>query len=255
MNLYKFKWTIPKDEDGANLCALSDIHKGNRYHNKPIYERNLKWLHEHKEFKIITLGDLIECSTKHSVGLNDQIMEVEDQIDEIIDDLTPLAEEGRLIGMIQGNHERRALKEASIDVTKRIAKQLDVTYMGVGAILYTKIKNGNNVRGQNYITYAIHGSSAARTAGGRINAVMRMGNIVNADLYLHAHLHCLDHEVQDIHEVIRGRVRLKRKHYVITGGYLTYGGYVEERGYAPAGPSGSARIKFHSDEHRITVKI
>ena len=255
MKLHKLKWSIPKDQDGDNLCAFSDSHKGNRYHDAENYKINLNWLYKHKEYKVITLGDLIECSTKHSVGLNDQIMSVDDQIDEIIGDFEPLAEEGRLIGMIQGNHERRALKEASVDVTKRIANQLNVPYMGVGAVLYVKVRNANMVRGQNYVVYAVHGNSSARTSGGRINAVMRMGNIVNADLYLHAHLHCLDHEVQDIHEVVRGKLRLKRKHYVITGSYLTYGGYVEEKGYAPAGPSGSARVKFHTDEHRITVKI
>ena len=255
MKLKKIKWIIPKEDDGGNLAAVGDVHRGNRFHDNEPYEKNLAWLKDHKEYKIITMGDLCECSGRHTLGLEDQVIEVDDQIEMIEKDLLPFAEEGRLIGMIRGNHERRTTKHASVDVTRGIAKYLGVPYFGLSQLLYISVMNDGKKRGQNYVVYAKHGKSGARTAGGRINAVMRMGLIVNADLYLHAHLHTLMHEIQNTYEVDRGNTLLKRKHYVITGSYMTYGGYAEEAGYAPAGPSGSARIKFHSDGKRIRVKI
>jgi len=255
MKLYKLKWTVPKGEDGDHLTAIGDVHKGNRYHDQDPYKINMEWLYKHKEQKILTMGDLIECSTKNSVGLYDQIMPVQDQMEEIIKEFQPFADEGRLIGMIQGNHENRALKDASIDVTRTIANYFGVRYLGTSGTFYIKVKNEGSHRGQNYVIYARHGKSGARTAGGRINAILRMRDIVRADLYLQGHVHTLDHNVMDIIEIDRGTLRLRRRHFVITGSYMKYGGYVEEAGYPPAGPSGSARIKFHSDEHRITVKI
>ncbi len=255
MDLVKLKWEVPKGEDGAHLAAISDIHKGNRFHDEKTWVINRDWLYDHKEQYILLLGDLIECSSKHTLGLEDQVMEVDEQIDLIEKDLLPFAEEGRIIGLIIGNHEERAKKHASIDVMRTIAKYLNVPYFGAAQVLYTRVRNEGKKRGQNYVIYAKHGSSFARQAGGKINAVMRMRDIVKADLYLHAHMHDLMHEVQDVYEVDRGSMRLHRKHFVVTGGYLKYGGYVEKKGYAPTGPSGSARIKFHSDEHRITVKI
>lgn len=256
MDLKTLKWTVPKGENGAHLCAIGDIHLGNRYHDEKQYRINLKWLYKHKEYHIITMGDLIECSSKHTLGLPDQVMEVDDQVEQIEEDLLPFAKEGRLIGMIRGNHEVRALRHAAIDVTRSIAKYLDVHYCGIGQILYINVIGEDSRRGQNYIVYAKHGRSNARTHGGRINAIMRMGNIVdNADLYLHAHMHDLLHEIANPYEVDRGNLRKKRKHYVVTGSYLEYGGYAEDAGFPPTGPSGSARIKFHSDENRITVKI
>jgi len=255
MKLKKIKWVIPKEADGANLGAVGDFHIGNRFHDKEPYEHNLAWLREHKEYKIITMGDLAECSSRHTLGLEDQVIEVDDQIEMLEADLSVFAEEGRLIGMIRGNHERRITKHSSFDVTRSIAKYLGVPYFGLSQLLYISVMNEGKKRGQNYVVYAKHGKSGARTAGGRINAVMRMGLVVNADLYLHAHLHSLMHEIQNTYEVDRGHPWLKRKHYVVTGSYLEYGGYAEEAGYPPVGPSGSARIKFHSDRKRIRVKI
>jgi len=255
MELKKLKWKVPKGENGAHLAAIGDIHLGNRFHDDKPYKINMNWLLKHKEYKIITMGDLCECSGRHTLGLEDQIMEVDDQIDQIESDLQPFADEGRIIGMIRGNHERRTMKHASVDVTKQIAKYLNVPYLELSHLLYIRVVNEGKKRGQNYSIYLKHGKSFARTPGGRINAVMRMGLIVEADLYLHAHLHDLIHEIQDIYSIDRGNKQLKRRHYVVTGSYMKYGGYAEEAGYPPAGPSGSARVKFHSDEHRITVKI
>lgn len=256
MDLVKCKWEVPKEDNGGHLCAIGDLHIGNRFHDEESYRKNLKWLYEHKEYQILTMGDLCECSSKHTLGLEDQVIEVDDQIEMIEKDLDMFADEGRIIGMLRGNHEKRAIKHASVDVTRVIAKYLNVPYFGSAQSFYINVINEDARRGQNYIIYAKHGKSGARTPGGRINAVMRMGLIINnADLYLHAHIHDLLHEIQNPYEVHSGNIRRLRKNYVVTGSYLLYGGYAEEEGYPPTGPSGSARIKFHTDEHRVTVKI
>jgi len=255
MDLIKLKWTVPKSSDGADLAVISDIHLGNRFHDHKSYRKNLEWLYEHKEYKILTTGDLIECSSKHTMGLPDQIISVEDQIESIIRDLEPLAKEKRIIGMIQGNHEERAINNSGVNITRDIARYLEVANLGISSIFYIRVKEAGSRRGQHYTMYAKHGSSFARRVGGKVNAMMNMSKTAHVDLYLYAHLHDLLHEVSDIYEVDRGSLRLKRKHYVMTGGYLLHGGYVEKKGYAPSGPSGSARIKFHTYEHRIAVKI
>lgn len=247
---------VEKSEDSGKMMAFGDTHIGNRHHDKKVYEIYLKWLYDHPEFKVITMGDLVECAGKNSVGLIDQVIPVMDQINQITNDLEPIAKEGRLIGMLTGNHEKRALKDSSIDVTGMIAKELKVRNFGVGALTYLSVKKDDAKRGQNYVIYAKHGTSAASTAGGKVNAVRRMRDVVVADLYLHGHVHSLDHNTQEIYRVDRGNLVLDKRHYVLTGSYLKYwGSYGEEKGYPPSGTSGSPKIKFHANINRISVSL
>ena len=247
---------VEKEEDSSKLLAIGDSHIGNRHHDDNMYEKFIKWLNVNKDYKVITMGDLIECANKNSVGLMDQIMSVDDQIDQIIEDFGPIVDEGRLIGMLTGNHEKRALKQAGIDVTHRISRELKVKDLGVGALLYLQVKKDDAKRGQNYVVYAKHGTSGASTIGGKLNAVYRMRDVVTADLYLHGHVHSLAHHSREIYRVDRGNLILDKQHFVLTGSYLTYwGSYGEEKGYPPSGTSGSPKIKFHANMNRISVSL
>lgn len=255
-NVITLQMRVEKSEDSGKLMAIGDSHIGNRHHDKIMYERFMKWLHLNPEYKIITMGDMIECANKNSVGLMDQVMSIDDQIDQIIEDFGPFADEGRLIGMLIGNHEKRALKDAGIDVTHRIARELKVRDLGVGALLYLQVKKDDAKRGQNYVVYAKHGTSGASTDAGKLRAITKMRDVVIADLYLHGHVHALDHHKKDIYRVDRGNLVLDRRHFVLTGSYLTYwGSYGEEKGYPPSGTSGSPKIKFHANMNRISVSL
>lgn len=238
------------------MMVVSDVHYGNKYHDKDMFPKYMNQALKDKDMYILTNGDLIECATKRSLGLEDQVIPVMDQVEDMIKILEPFAKQGRIIGLINGNHENRAMKEASIDVSRFIANSLDVRHLGIGAILYINVRTENRRRGQYYTIYATHGFSGARTAGGKMNACMRLRDVVDADLYLHGHVHSLDHHTEEVFTIDRGNLQLKKKHYVLTGGYLKYwGSYAQGKAYPPSGTSGSPKIKFHSDMKRISVVI
>lgn len=248
---------LPRDSNKFPLCGIGDIHKGHKYHDEQPYKRNLKWLKDNKEWELVLMGDLIECASKHSKGLSDQIMTVDDQIDGIIEDFGEIADEGRIWGIIQGNHELRALENAGIDASYRIARELNIEYLGTGISIYLHVLNEDTHRGQNYNIYIQHGASAATTPAGKLNALMKMDNIVKeCDLYMMGHLHTLEHHIESPFIIDRGNPRILDQHYVICGSYLTYyGSYAHRKGYPPSGTSGSAKIYFHTDKHKITVKL
>ena len=47
MELKKLKWVVPKEENGDHLCAIGDVHLGNRFHDDVVYKVNLDWLYKH----------------------------------------------------------------------------------------------------------------------------------------------------------------------------------------------------------------
>lgn len=254
--IIKLNFNVPEDRKYIRIMAIGDVHYGNKYHDKDMFPKFMKQALKDKDMYILSVGDLIECATKRSLGLQDQVIPVMDQVEDMIEILKPFADENRVIGLINGNHENRAMKEASIDVSRLMSKALDVRYLGIGAILYMSVKGKKSKRGQNYTIYATHGFSGARTAGGKMNACMRLRDVVDADLYLHGHVHSLDHHTEEVFTIDRGNLQLKKKHYVLTGGYLKYwGSYAQGKAYPPSGTSGSPKIKFHSGMKRISVVI
>jgi len=248
------KIVLKEGEKDLRLCLLSDPHVGQRYHDKDKYRKTIDWLDENKEYRVILGGDMIECCTRKYK--EDQVMEIDEQIDQIIDDFATMAEEKRIWGIIQGNHEARGIIDAGMNPTHRMAKSLGIANLDVGAVFWMNVKKHDKRRGQNYSLYYKHGSSGATTLTGRNNALLKFRNIVvNADVYAMAHAHTRSHFIMSPYELDRGNATMKVQHFVITGSYLLYeGSYGDRKNYAPSSPSGSARLKLRADTKLITVK-
>lgn len=252
MRLVKQKIKLDDGVKSAGIMAMSDVHYGNRYHDSEVFNIYLQWLRDNPDYYLLLIGDLIEGKTKKSVGFFDQTVEIDDQIEYIVDTYSEFKD--RIIAMTGGNHEKSTWKETGHDIAKSIAKQLSVPYLHNGGWVYITV-DGENGK-QIYRSYMTHGSSSATTAGGRINAVMRLKNITRVDLYLHAHMHALLHEKESVYVIENASLKLKEVHYVVTGSYLEYlGSYGQEKSYAPSGVSGSPKIKLHADLNRISVSL
>lgn len=256
MNTDKIVTLEFEHEKAIRIVPIGDIHDGHKDHDEETFDAYLADIIKNKDMYVFLMGDLIECSNRHSVGLYDQVKTVDEQIESVIKKLEPIAKEGRILGMVEGNHERRAKKHAGIDISNQIAKRLNIPYYGIGVVLHIKVRPPDNKRSQVYYVYFTHGDSRARTAGGKINACMRLRDVVNVDCYCMGHVHSLEHHTESVYEPDRWNLRLKRKHFVLTGSYLKYwDSYAQSKGYSPSGSSGSPKIKLHSTFHRISVSL
>ncbi|MHA1795240.1 MAG: metallophosphoesterase [Promethearchaeota archaeon] len=244
---------LPDEYDELIIAPIGDIHYGARNCDVELFEYILKWCEESENVMVFLMGDLIEASNIHSVGMEDQILDVNDQVNYIISKFQKLAREKKIIGVVQGNHEKRILKHANYDITKMIAEILDIPYARKGTFIQVKVRNESQKKSQIYVLYAIHGGSGSYTVGGKINAVMRLQKAVEAEVYMMGHVHELLHVKIPRETVDRGRVKQLMTHFVLTGGFLKYwGSYAQERGYAPTS-RGSPKIKLHIKEHRVSV--
>ena len=254
MKTIKIKKTILNDV--FKLTPIGDSHVGQRYHDTVTYKKVINWLNTEKDQDVLLMGDMIECAT--SKYKEDQIMTIDEQIDQICNDFAKMAEEGRIWGIFQDNHEYRGILDAGIDPTHRIARELNIRNLGGGGkVFYLSVKTEGKKKGHNYSIYAKHGSSGASRPSGRLNALLKMREIVNnADVYLHAHLHARLQYPEYPFSVDRGFTTTQDQLFILTGHYLLYeGSYGDRKGYAPTGPSGSPRLRFHADEHKTTVRL
>jgi len=253
--LYQIRIDVPEGQEYGRVMPIGDIHYGSRSHDSKMFEIYMNWIYKNKDVYVLGMSDLVENSNKNSVGYYDQIVDVNDQVDYIIGKFQPLQDEGRLIGLLEGNHERRTKKASGIDLNRQIVNQLNAINLGIAATLQIKVVPDKG-RGEKYTFYAKHGSSGATTVGGRANAVVRMAKEVNAECYLMGHMHTLEHHKTYHYNIRYNKLVLTEKHYVITGSYMHYlGNYAQEKGYPPSGVSGSPKIKLHTDLHRISVSL
>ena len=240
--------------DKLYLLPLGDFHIGSPTHDREKLKGYIDWALEHNA-QILLMGDIIEMATRYSVGAGvyEQIKNPQEQIEEAITLLEPLAKKGLILGALQGNHEFRAAKETGIDVMKMLANdyRVRIPYLGYSIFLHLSIN------GIVYIVYAAHGASGSTTIQGRVQAVSKWARDVEADLFLHAHLHdlltwadvkrCVDRTTKAEME--------KRRYYAITGSFMKYhGSYAEMKGYSPV-KTGAPRIRLSGKKHDIHVSI
>lgn len=235
----------------AKLCPLGDLHWGAKNCQQDLVKEQVSRCLKNNIY-VIGMGDMIEMATKTSpgAGVYEQISP-QDQIDDMIDLLMPLQEAGLLLGVLQGNHEIRASKEAGLDITKLMCRTLRTSYLGSAKNLLLMVGN------QSYKVHATHGSAGGGTPEGKLKGAKRVFSYIHADLVLYGHTHGLDKVQMRYFEISKKRKKVENriKHAVLTGSYLNYeGSYAEQKNMMPV-DIGSPTILFNANQHEIKIEI
>ena len=245
-----------KGNEKAQIIILGDVHYGHVAHDNELFEKVLNWLYEQEDTWVITNGDLCEIGTRYSHGLYDQVISPEQQIDDMIDYLEPLAKKKMIIGMISGNHEYRIRRDGSLFPTKTMATTLGVPFFGIGAFIEFHVKKRGSKKKTVKDMYITHGNTGAYTRQGKRNACERLSNICRAHIYCMGHVHELDSWKSSIYNKKNGKLVKEEITYVLTGSYLGYWQtYAQRKGYTSSSSLGSPKIYIHTDTERISVKI
>lgn len=147
----------------------------------------------------VLVGDLVNMNTKSSVGSTfEDVIRPRDQKRLMTEYLRPLAESGKILAAVSGNHERRAMKDADDDAMYDILTKLDLEdiYRENMAFLHLVIgeRNVKNVKKPKPVVgYAIgvtHGSGNGSLIGSSINKNERFGYTIDGlDILITGHTH------------------------------------------------------------------
>jgi len=198
---------------------------------------------------VLLMGDLLECGLTNSVGdsVYAQNLNPQEQMEEVIDILTPLAEAKLILGLHEGNHEDRILKNTSINVSKIMAGILGVPY------LHQACWNLWRVGNQNYTVYSLHGASGSRFIYTKLKAVTDIAHYFDADIVAMGHVHdvaCIPFEKQRVN--LRNKtIEYYKKYVMLTGHYLGYQlSYAQAKGMPPS-KVGSPKIELGAKKFDI----
>jgi hypothetical protein len=164
------------------LIHITDLQFGHIAFREDKFAHYRDWILEVPNRFIMLGGDLIDAATPISVGSPyENKFEPSKQCYAIKDLLMPL--QGRILGSVGGNHERRTIKTFG-DTGKLIASFLDIPYSS--GLQYIHVKFGQH---NPFKIKLHHGTGAARTPGARLNMIQRLADHADAQLTLVGHLH------------------------------------------------------------------
>lgn len=237
---------VKKGKDYAELVFIGDVHLGSPQCNVKKFLDNLRYC-LYKKIYVILMGDLLEVATRESIGAGvyEQDYPALSQFEIMFEYLKPLADAGLILGLHQGNHEERIWKMTGFNISKALARELNVPYLGDACWNYFKV--GNQV----YKIYTLHGRTNARYEGTALTALERLASSFDADIVAMGHAHKLITSHTIIQKVVNGSMVEFKKHLIITGSYLNYTGSYGQKSGLNISKIGSPKVKLFSKKHDI----
>lgn len=226
----------------VRVFPLADFHIGDSMSDKKLIDKLLKEVEETPDTYCILGGDLMDSAIASSIGdTYAETLKPQEQLDRCVRIFAPLADKGKILAVLPGNHENRIYKAVGVDMTQVMCSQLGIIdkYSETTAVLFLRVGNNQHKRPFTYTVYCTHGSGGGRKPGGKINRLTDYANIVDADIYICGHTHMPAMIKQDFFRTnnTNSVVQKVERTFINTASALNYGGYGDRQGYTPASNS------------------
>ena len=143
-------------------------------------------------------GDVVDNAITESIGDTYGTMRPDEQKELAEDLIRPLAEAGKILAWVDGNHEIRTARQTDEYIGKTLCKILGLhtkkhsIYSPDGVFLFLNVGYDKKKGKRNRITYTgfmLHGFSGGKRMGGKVNAAEDMARSVVSDFYIVSHTH------------------------------------------------------------------
>lgn len=248
-NKYQFNPLIFGDE--MRLIPLGDIHLGAPDDECQIekVEELVNWVRDKNDTFILGMGDYgdyAETKLGYSGGSADyESMNPTEQYLKLVQLFQPLADRGKIIGLLKGNHEERLEKYGRLEIMSLLCAQLKVPFFDPAVDLSIRVGK------QTYTIYAFHGVGTSRTEAGALTMIERATKSMFHNIVLMGHTHQL--AVKKTAKRINSHSFKVYK--ILTGHFLDWtGSYAQRFAYEPI-PTGCALIKLYKDRYDYHVSV
>ena len=236
---------LPQELTKIEIEIFSDLHLGSKKCDYAAIQKRVERVKENDNVYAIILGDVLNNSTKTSVG---DVYEEELTPMQQVKKATMLFEpiKDKILGVCSGNHERRSYKTEGIDLLYFMCAELGIAdkYDYCSCLLFIRLgqdsnkgRTPHNTRKVCYTLYMTHGDGqGGRTFGGKANGLHRRGQIVDADIVVTGHTHA-PISFRDCYYQIDYRnntVNKKEQLFVNASATLNYEEYAELYGMKPS---------------------
>lgn len=244
------------------VLPMADTHIGDAHCDMQLILDTVKRIQESPNYYTILDGDLMNTAIAGSKSdVYHEAMPPSEQLAKCVELFGGLAEAGKILAVLPGNHEERVSRTAGVDLTELFCRELDIPhlYSPTSALVFLRFGE-NHKKGRRYkIVYSIyvnHGRGGGRRTGGKMNALEDMARIVTADVYLVGHTH-QPAVFRNAHYIATPQCTVSKREQVFinTASFLDWdGSYGDRLGYVPNSKRMPV-IRLDPTEHHIEVTI
>jgi len=248
--LSKLEVFLTTKEEAVGIIPVGDIHVGapEGQCDWAKVERTVDYILNKPDRYMIGMGDYMDCASKmvrKGPNVFTSSLSPMQQYEKMLNLLKPLADKGKLIGLLTGNHETWIAEDSGYDVIAMLCMALKVPYLGAGCDVVI------NVNKERYIGYIQHGSSSAKLGSTKIGGMINANRDIYADFYFYGHVH----QVAAVKCAKRFEGKELKSYYILTGHFLKWeGGYAQAFGISPS-PTGVAKMSLFAHRHDIHLSI
>lgn len=231
------KIDLSKDIKAIDVHIFADEHIGDPHTNMGYLKKRIEIVKNTPNAYAILNGDLMDNSTKTSVGdPYSQTHNPQDQMDMLVELFKPI--KNKILCITQGNHEARTYKKEGIDIMKNVAGRLglDSRYSPESILLFLRFGMTHRKRKSLHTFYVTHGSGGGRKEGAKAIRLADLASIADVDVYVVGHTHLPMIFKESFFRVSDSTSSLEKvnKLFVNSSANLEYGGYGETIGCKPA---------------------
>ena len=243
------------------IYPISDVHLGSKEH---LNKEWIKFCNNilSKDNVFVTLGgDLINNATRSSVSnVFEDTMRPSEQKKIMAEMLKPLAEAGRILCAVSGNHERRSGKDADDDPMYDIMCKLDLEDVYRENLAVVKLrfgrKDNNGKTNPTYCFAVTHGAGGGMYTGASVNRNERFGygiDGIDAIIVGHSHKGAITKPIKLFVDKNNNKISFKQFVTVSTVPWLAYGGYALSKMLLPATFGDPQVIKLYRYQKKIEL--
>lgn len=249
------KCDLPAEYKTLEIEIFSDLHLGSKKCDVNLIKRRIERVRTKENARAILVGDIMNTALKNSKSdVYEDTLSPNDQLKFAVSLFEPIKD--KIIGITDGNHENRVLKETSISPMAQLAVQLGLVdyFDSISCLLFIRFgsqinhgnprarrtvensrKNTHTGRKICYTLYMTHGSGGGGTVGSSANRLSKRGEVVDADIIVSGHTHKEMYFSQASYKVDpqNNSAYLKEQIFVNGGSTLDYEGYAEQIGCKP----------------------
>lgn len=232
---------LPQSIERLELHIFSDLHIGDPQCDYKLIKDRIARVENTEDAYCVLNGDILNNATKTSVSdVYGEVLPPMEQIDRAVDLFAPI--KNKILAMTRGNHEARTYNKEGIDPSLVMARQLGAEdkYSPEGVLLWVSFGESSRRRSEGrrttYSIYMTHGTGGGRTEGAKANRVAQLASVVDADIYLHAHLHLplvMRESFCRVSQSTRS-CSMVDKLFINTAAGLNYGGYGQAMAFKPS---------------------
>ena len=174
------------------IMPVADYHWADPNSDHDAIIEDIAYIRDNDNVFCVLNGDLLNCAIASSVSdVYSKITPMEEL--RVCSELfNPIAH--KIMCVVPGNHERRHYRTNGIDITELMCRELGIAnrYSPTTALLFVRfgtLDSHSHGRKVCYTIHVSHGNGGGRKEGAKIQRLVDLSLIVDADIYICGHSH------------------------------------------------------------------